>query len=80
MSPCISDVMIYSLMKKSQSVVEEEKQPKHNNRNNEGKSGKSRFGAKQYAKHKNRTTVEESNSNYYKHKQNNSGNGDNLIP
>ena len=70
-------------MKKSQSVVEEQeetKQFKHYNKNNESKGGRPKFGAAQYAKHKNRTTVEENNSNHYKHKRNNSGAGDSLIP
>ena len=78
------DLVTYSLMKKSQSLVDEREETKHskyNNKNNEGKGGgRSKFGAAQYKQFKNRTTVEESTSNYYKHKRNNSGAGDNLIP
>ena len=80
-SPC--DPVTYSLMKKSQSLVDEREETKHskyNNKNNEGKGGRAKFGAAQYKQFKNRTTVEESNSNHYKHKRNNSGAGDNLMP
>ena len=77
------DLLTYSLMKKSQSLGDEREETKHskyNNKNNEGKGGRSKFGAAQYKQFKHRSTGEENNSNYHKHKRNNSGAGDNPIP
>ena len=69
-------IFTFRIMKKSQSLVEEEKTTKHKP---SGKGGKSGFGATQYAKFKNKSAVDDHTSLQYKHKRNGSGADNNLM-